>query len=171
MYSGVLSSMSALHVLANARGTPFEYRLVKAEGPPHAPIYSYQVVCGHLVSGSMGGSKRSAMRLAAQRMLDMLTGRTPLTHSQVLLPPVVDTIYSLSGLANPCGALHHLCITKGLPEPLYTPVGTSPVGWNFVFSCSVPGFHEEGVGRTKKEARQDAAQSVLILLRFHYADV
>ena len=143
------SSMSALHTLAQTRGIPLDYRLVKAEGPPHDPSYSYQVTCGHLVSGSMGGSKRSAMRLAAQRMLDMLTGRTPLTHSQVPLPPVVDTIYSLTGLANPCGALHHLCMVKKLPEPLYALVGKDQGGWNFVFTCSVPGFHEEGVGYNK----------------------
>ena len=165
------SSMSALYTLAQARGISLNYRLVQADGPPHSPTYSYQVTCGHLVSGSMGCSKRSAMRLAAQRMLDMLTGRTPVTHSQVPLPPVVDTIYSLTdSLANPCGALHHLCMVKKLPEPLYVLIGKDQGGWNFVFTCSVPGFHEEGVGCNKKEARQDVAQAVLILLRFHYED-
>jgi len=88
------SSMAALYTVAQSLGTPLDYRLVRAEGPPHDPTYSYQVTCGHLTSGAMGRSKRSAMRLAAKRMVDMLSGRAPLTNSQIPLPSVVDTIHS-----------------------------------------------------------------------------
>ena len=164
------SSMASLYDLVQFLGTTMEYRLVSAKGPPHQPTYSYQVICGHLASGGMGRSKKTAMRLAAQRMFDMLSGLAPLTNGQIPLPPVDDEIYSLSGLANPCGALNHLCAIKAIPKPEYKFVSKDLKGWNSACICTVPGFYEKGFGRKKKDARQDAAQAVLIQLRLEFQD-
>ena len=165
-----LSPMAALRHRAQSLGYPLEYRLVRAEGPPHAPMYSHQAICGFLVSGGSGGSKRSSLRSCAQYMLDMLTGRISLTNSQQLLPPVPDTVHTQREYANPCGSLLRLCMIMGLPAPLYTYEVQEQGAWNYVCTCSVPGLVDEGVGLTKKDARRDAGQAVYIQLKFRYEE-
>jgi dsRNA-specific ribonuclease len=66
--------------------------------------------------------------------------------------------------------LYHLCATKAIPQPEYKFVGEDLRGWNTACVCTVPGYYEKGYGRNKKDARQDAAQAVLIQLRLEFKD-
>ena len=51
--------------------TPPEYRVVREEGPPHAPLFTVEVSVGTLKPASgQGGSKRVAQQAAAEALLN-----------------------------------------------------------------------------------------------------
>jgi ribonuclease-3 len=70
--SGHRDPKTRLNEWAMARGAPPPvYRVLKQEGPPHAPTFEIEVfVQGVTPETAQGGSKREAEKLAAQQMLD-----------------------------------------------------------------------------------------------------
>jgi ribonuclease-3 len=67
---------TALQGWAQAKkgGTAPVYKLVKREGPDHAPRFLVEVdVAGHSPTTGEGSSKREAEQAAARAMLDKLT--------------------------------------------------------------------------------------------------
>jgi len=67
------------HLQQLGRGTP-SYRIVRSEGPPHAPTWTQEVVvAGEVLGRGVGPSKQQAARAAARQALAVLTE-----------PPAVD---------------------------------------------------------------------------------
>jgi ribonuclease-3 len=67
---------TALQEWSQARGLGLpDYRLVASEGPDHKPVFRVSVeVPGHGSAEAKGGGKRDAERLAAERLMEKLTG-------------------------------------------------------------------------------------------------
>lgn len=59
------------------------------------------------------------------------------------------------------GKLNEFCASNKLAQPMYTDGDAIYNQFNIV--CNLQNFKEEGVGSTKKEAKQDAARKMLAL--------
>lgn len=77
-----------------------------------------------------------------------------------LLPSPNKTKINSSPLINYVGKLNEFCAGKKLAQPLYTD-GDAIYNNQFNIACIFQNFKEEGVGVTKKEAKQDAARKML----------
>lgn len=65
-------------------------------------------------------------------------------------------------LINYIGKLNEFCASNKLAQPLYTD-GDTNYNQQFNIVCILQNFKEEGLGLTKKEAKQDAAKKMLAL--------
>lgn len=65
-----LDAKSKLQAVLQAKGEMPEYEMISVSGPPHKPVFAYQVkVRGEVVGEGEGGSKQLAQTLAAKNAL------------------------------------------------------------------------------------------------------
>jgi len=73
-FRGGLDNKSRLQELLQSTGSAPEYRHISTEGPPHAPLFRYQVWAeGECLGEGKGQSKQQAQQEAARRALALLS--------------------------------------------------------------------------------------------------
>lgn len=128
----------------------------------------------NIIAMGVGRSKKEAKHAAAKALIDKLTGlNLSEQHYQAAqLPPKTSTVVtgavngtiSLEGfdeknLGNPIGVLQEQCMTRHWPPPVYETemeVGL-PHERQFTIACIVLKYREEGMGKSKKIAKRQAA--------------
>ncbi|KAK9512075.1 hypothetical protein O3M35_000584 [Rhynocoris fuscipes] len=139
------------------------YNIIFNGAGTHDPLFKYEVAaCGASAVGS-GKSKKEAKHEAARLLLEKLVGESP----GDVLDANVNSPYAEVIKDNAVGMLAEFCGEKNLPQPKYDLVRDEglPHAKLFSFKCSVSSFTTEAEARTKKQAKQLAANEMLNKLK------
>lgn len=136
---------------------PPVYETVSESGPDHKKLYVRACIIGGRVMGTGEGKNRkiadSAAAEAALKALKAEESARPMARNEM----------------DSASALRSFCSGKKLPAPVFTDLGDDPTAGSyareFVFSCSVGRLTKSAKGRSKSEAREQAARAVLEELR------
>ncbi|KAJ8672890.1 hypothetical protein QAD02_004151 [Eretmocerus hayati] len=167
--------VSMLQEMMVKRGTAPNYELILDGGGTHENKFTYQVTCIGLSATGTGRCKKDAKHEAATAMLEVIAKhqslpqlpaspidspvRTPLPMSLPECPKAsMDAPFH-----NAIGELQVLCATNNLNDPEYREVGDIGPAHARIFTilCVVSTFEEQGVARTKKQAKHIAAQNMI----------
>lgn len=184
--------VGALQERYQSRGILPNYRVVQFEGMSHNPVFTYQVNIGDMNAVGSGNSKKQAKHSAAKAMLDKLDGRAPAMTSTTM-PMENPAEAQASQVApngngvdnhginaengnsptNPIGCLQEYCVKCSLPMPIYDLGNTSgqPHQRNFEIVAKVGQIMTTGVGSSKKDAKREAAVTLLEKLKALGGDV
>eukprot|EP00095_Tigriopus_kingsejongensis_P007331 maker-scaffold589_size129586-snap-gene-0.37 protein:Tk07331 transcript:maker-scaffold589_size129586-snap-gene-0.37-mRNA-1 annotation:"loquacious" len=182
--------VGALQERFQSNGFLPQYRVVQADGAPHCPIFSYQVLVGDKVAMGSGSSKKQAKHAAARAMLDKLDGIAPILDGVQPLPPVESIVgqggtlskngsspaSSLVGdavsIGNTVGKLQELCLRCGLQMPMYELIATEgrPHQRSFKIIVKVGLLSECGEGISRKDAKRVAAGHMIKTVNEYLAE-
>jgi len=169
--------IGSLQELAQSRGVgPPQYVLQDASGESHCPSFTIQVCWCDLTATGVGTSKKEAKRLAAKHLLEQVEGGGNSTSDNNCDNTDGDNenddtlgddpeVKKYSG--NQVGALQEYVLSVGLGDPVYTEKEATgpPHKRCFTLCCKVGEIESQRSGNTKKEAKHQAAGTVLELLR------
>jgi len=171
--------IGSVQELSQSRGVaPPQYVLQDASGESHCPSFTIQVVWCDLTATGVGTSKKEAKRLAAKHLLEQVSGEggnstsdnsCDNTDGDRDTENVVDNAHDpevKKYTGNQVGALQEYVLSKGLGDPVYTEKEATgpPHKRCFTLCCKVGEIESERSGNTKKEAKHQAAGTVLELL-------
>ncbi|XP_014471218.1 PREDICTED: RISC-loading complex subunit TARBP2-like isoform X2 [Dinoponera quadriceps] len=156
------------------KGTVPNYELIHDGGGTHINTFTYKVTCDELTATGTGRCKKDAKHEAANAMLTTIAAHRNYPQlpaspakSPVSTPlpdplPVSPRLPANVPFVNTIGALQDLCAENNLQEPEYFPVSDlgPPHARVFTIRCVVSNFTETGVGKTKKQAKHDAAKKM-----------
>ncbi|KAJ9592988.1 hypothetical protein L9F63_015358 [Diploptera punctata] len=159
------------------RGNPPQYDLIHDGGGTHEAIFKYRVQVDDVTAIGSGRSKKEAKHDAARNMLQRLREDHTSTPE-----PMVEEIMEVGDVMSPykdnftgnaIGALQELCMVNEIQLPKYELIGDEgpPHAKQFTIKCRVSKLTETAVARTKKQAKQSAANKMLNLLQSSLADV
>ena len=142
----------------NRMGAPV-YRLISEEGPQHKKQYLFACEIDGVEYGrGIGKNHRAAETAAAQNALcALLKGKAPKEPTDARHP--ADT---------PMSRLYEHAATRALPPPEYSEReadGSTVQSPLFAASCRYGKRVTEGEGKSKRAARQDAAEKMLTILK------
>lgn len=132
-----------------------------------------QKTCRLNVNGTMvlgtGETEEEARENVLKKVKKMLHN-SPVIPSGEMLTTSMNSAYLGSGRptnANMVGRLQELCVSKHWPLPIYNLLDSQGPSHmpHFQMTCSVRDLVAVGNGKTKKEAKHNAAQNLLELLR------
>lgn len=151
------NTISMLNEEAAARGLQMAFVELGQSGPSHHREFRMQVQIGSTVIEGRGVGKKAAKEDAARKALDELQLLKPLRSRQAS----DDTKTALT--TNAVGSLQEYLAKQHLSLPEYRIESTSgkPHMPSFVMSVTVLGQTFSGQGKTKKEAKFNAAQTAL----------
>ncbi|XP_024085945.1 uncharacterized protein LOC106668550 isoform X1 [Cimex lectularius] len=135
----------------------------------HQPTFKFQVSAIGKIAFGNGKSKKEAKHDAARNFLLILKSEdSELQH--LVEESVVDEVrhpYAEIIKDNAVGSLQEFCSDKLLRMPVYALTRDEGLPHDKIFciSCSVSSFKTEGLAKTKKQAKQLAAQAMLEKLK------
>ncbi|XP_054828594.1 interferon-inducible double-stranded RNA-dependent protein kinase activator A isoform X2 [Eublepharis macularius] len=142
------------------------YEFEKAEGQVHLPIFTFKVTMGEITGTGEGPSKKIAKHRAAEAALNLLKGSSNICISMPdhIIP---EPFNQAQNQTNPIGSLQEMAIKKGwrLPEYSLAQETGPPHKREFTMICRVETFVETGTGTSKKLAKRNAAEKLLV--KFH----
>ncbi|GIY26535.1 RISC-loading complex subunit tarbp2 [Caerostris extrusa] len=174
--------ISLLQELCAINGINPEYQLMSVEGAVHAPTFMYRVRVNEVVATATGQSKKKAKHAAAKAALEALLTKEGgfqdgfasdgvLVNAENLneiiaeaaVVPAVDENCS----KNPVGALQELCMKMKWQPPYYETEKATGLPHEKIFSimCMVDSFQTSGEGKSKRLAKRQAADKMLIRLK------
>ncbi|XP_071438895.1 protein Loquacious-like isoform X2 [Hetaerina americana] len=163
------------------------YQIVQSSSG-HDTIFKFVVTAGDVKVGC-GRSKKEAKHNAAQKALDTLANSDSLVRAQLLLTSGVTSERLASAVdgeasgsvavspyaekvnENSVGALAELCAQNQLDEPVYEICREEGPAHSktFTMCCKVLTLKEQGVARTKKQAKQISAKLMIDSINEHLA--
>ena len=141
--------VGVLHEKYQCAGLKPVYQLIRATGPPNAPTFSFQVSLGKMTSVGKGSSKKQAKIAAAQSMLDILDEDKTAKEDQVNVSDV--------------RILEELCTKHGYNVPVYDDEREQNEFYSII--CSVGEVKKTGVGPSLVQAKNEAAQRMIDVLK------
>ena len=179
----VKSSVCLLHEEAVPRNMSIVFNTIEEVGPAHLRRYTVEAVVGQFVEGildkkqayfsAIGSafSKKRAKQDAANQILDKMKQLPPImkkiTHDS---NRTLHTALLPSSSLHPVSRLLQICQARKVREPMYQVVGevTLKRGESkFSMKCTLDDKSVVGSGRSKKEAKKDAADKMLSELGKH----
>ncbi|KAI5707215.1 hypothetical protein M8J76_001520 [Diaphorina citri] len=161
--TGDRTPVSLMQELLSRRGTAPKYELIQIEGAINEPIFKYRISLTsesrlYVAIGS-GKSKKEAKHNAAKSVLDQLIGR-----DDEKLMCQKENLFKVE--PNPVGQLQEACMTRKWPPPVYETEETTGLPHERMFTvCAyVNVYKEEGMGKSKKIAKREAALNMLKFL-------
>uniref|UniRef100_A0A0A9ZIW5 Interferon-inducible double stranded RNA-dependent protein kinase activator A A n=1 Tax=Lygus hesperus TaxID=30085 RepID=A0A0A9ZIW5_LYGHE len=146
------------------------YNLILNGGGTHEPIFKYEVAAADQTAIGTGKSKKEAKHNAANELLRIMKATDSAIHS---LSDDVTSPYEGVLKENAVGELQDFCCTHRLRFPEYklTRDEGLPHAKVFSWSCTISSFTTEATARTKKNAKQMAAQEMLLRLKDCLSDI
>ncbi|BES97370.1 Double-stranded RNA Hypothetical protein motif [Nesidiocoris tenuis] len=145
------------------------YNLILNGDGTHEPIFKYEVSADGLRAVGTGKSKKEAKHDAAHMLLLMMeqNGIDRNVTDEIMAP------YQGVMKDNAVGELLDFCMLNNLKAPEYRLIRDEglPHAKVFSWSCSVSSFTTEATSRTKKDAKQRAAQEMLTTLKDCLQDI
>ncbi|ELU17807.1 hypothetical protein CAPTEDRAFT_171815 [Capitella teleta] len=173
--------ISYLQELCTKRGLTPQYDLIANEGAVHEPTFVFKVVVGDIVGTGKGPSKKKAKHNAAVSVLNQLHGvQNSETEGENKVngseenggsPDPKENGEELDGdesmVGNPVGELQEMTQKKLWPPPVYDYTSEQGPPHAREFICTVRLFQiaEQGVGRSKKLAKRNAAHAMLDIIK------
>lgn len=159
---GDRTPVSLMQELLSRRGTAPKYELIQIEGAINEPIFKYRISLASeskfYVAVGSGKSKKEAKHNAAKSVLDQLIGQDEKLITQK------ENVFKVD--PNPVGQLQEACMTRKWPPPVYETEETTGLPHERMFTVCVyvNVYKEEGMGKSKKIAKREAAQNMLKFL-------
>jgi len=168
--------VSLLQELCMRRGISPKYDLLQIEGAVHEPTFVYRVTVGEFAASGSGQSKKKAKHSAAKAVLDVIIhGPGPAGQNNGSSDVIAQAqqTQDLSNVVspyddgipgNPVGQLQEMCMTRRWPPPTYelTSEEGFPHERTFGIACTIATHKEIGYGKSKKLAKRQAANAMLI---------
>lgn len=160
--TGDRTPVSLMQELLSRRGSAPKYELIQIEGAINEPIFKYRISLAsdsrvYVALGS-GKSKKEAKHNAAKAVLDQLIGR----DEKVLCQK--ENLFKTE--PNPVGQLQEASMARKWPPPIYETEETTGLPHERIFTVCVyvNVYKEEGMGKSKKIAKREAALNMLKFL-------
>lgn len=160
--TGDRTPVSLMQELLSRRGSAPKYELIQIEGVINEPIFKYRISLAsesklYVAIGS-GKSKKEAKHNAAKSVLDQLIG----CDEKVLCQK--ENIFKVE--PNPVGQLQEASMIRKWPPPVYETEETTGLPHERMFTVCVyvNVYKEEGIGKSKKIAKREAAHNMLKFL-------
>lgn len=160
--------ISFLQELCTKRGITPQYDLIANEGAVHEPTFVFKVTGGEFVGTGKGTSKKKAKQNAALSVLNQMMGIATNGQTVVEDSAVSQSVSSVDGgSGNPVGELQELTQKNLWAPPVYdfTSEQGPPHAREFVCTVKLGRLTEQGVGKSKKIAKRNGADSMLTLLQ------
>lgn len=158
--------VSMLQEMCIRKGGLPHYELIHDGGGSHEALFKYKVCVGEVIAVGTGRSKKEAKHDAAKTILKKLQEQQ---EQDDLAEEVMDVSSPYKGKLqeNAIGALQELCLSNDIQVPEYKVVGDEgpPHEKQFTVMCQVSKLEETAVARTKKQAKQLAAFTMLNRLK------
>uniref|UniRef100_UPI00358EAB48 double-stranded RNA-binding protein Staufen homolog 2-like isoform X2 n=1 Tax=Myxine glutinosa TaxID=7769 RepID=UPI00358EAB48 len=174
--------MSLLNELAHFNNLKPQYKVIKEEGPPHAKLFTVQLVLGEQCCEVKTNTIKKAQHMAAQEILDKTTLSKPVprhlkhtTSSNSASTGSITPTVMLNGLAMQLGlqVSYHLSPSSAMNQPnpksmrSNLPSATQQHHKPNVYTVELHvGNHKfSGEGHTRQAARHAAATKALVVLQ------
>lgn len=165
--------ISFLQELCTKRGITPQYDLIANEGAVHEPTYVFRATAGELKGTGKGPSKKKAKHNAAYSLLTQMLGISNASPppefgpNEGNAPQRSSSTDDEEGPGNPVGELQELTQKRMLAPPMYefTNEQGPPHAREFVCTVKLCGLEEQGVGKSKKLAKRNAAATMLKLIK------
>ncbi|KAF0756216.1 interferon-inducible double-stranded RNA-dependent protein kinase activator A [Aphis craccivora] len=159
------SAVSRLHDIMAKKGKSVQYNLVSVVDLLPNKMYMYNAKCGGIITYGYGPSSNEAKNDAANKFLDKLAS---IVEIDDYLPNSTNPTYLESNMEfvqsiNYIGTLQELCRAYSWSFPKYEYQGIEGKYNNeeHTIICSAGPYESEGVGKTKKIAKNHAAYLTL----------
>ncbi|XP_062540493.1 double-stranded RNA-binding protein Staufen homolog 2 isoform X4 [Armigeres subalbatus] len=182
--SELKSPISLVHEMALKRKLTVQFEVHGEKGPPHMKVFTTLCKVGSIVTEGEGNGKKLSKKRAAEKMLDELKKLPPASpekNTRMLLKqkrkvplPKRKTRNLIkekgdedpTGMVNPISRLMQIQQARKEKEPVYTLLEERGVARRreFIMEVSASGKSATGVGPTKKLAKKEAAENLLVLL-------
>ncbi|XP_055916281.1 maternal effect protein staufen [Eupeodes corollae] len=181
------SPISLVHEIAIKHNLTVSFKVLREEGPAHMKSFITTCEVGDIVTEGDGNGKKISKKRAAEKMLEELKKLPPPSPSNS--PPVKrikvknfkrktsptpkkknsireKTESECAEDTNPISRLIHIQQSRNEKEPTYELISRSGESKKreFVMEVNVPGKVARGTGATKKLAKRNAAQNILIAM-------
>lgn len=186
------SEISQVYEVANFNGLHLEFKVLDESGPPHQKEYKIQCTVGNITVEETGSSKKEAKRKAAAAVLPKLKSLPPPIktnrqgHRMGWRPnfkkPTVnkksadERDFGEIGM-NPISRLVQICQAKKMKDPFFEVLHDQPIPDRrghptvyrhiFTMQVTVGDKKAEGKGATKKDAKKEAAEAMLLLMGYN----
>ncbi|KAJ6640611.1 Double-stranded RNA-binding protein Staufen like 2, partial [Pseudolycoriella hygida] len=178
------SPISLVHEMALKRDLTVTFEVLSEKGPPHMKIFVTGCSVGDITTEGEGNGKKLSKKRAAEAMVQKLRELPP---SSPIVPIVrvkqikrkpLPTKKKTRNLikesdddneeVNPISRLIHIAQTRKAKEPVYTLIEErgAPRRREFVMEVSAIKQTAQGTGQTKKVAKRQAAENLLISLGY-----
>ncbi|XP_065086475.1 double-stranded RNA-binding protein Staufen homolog 2 [Ochlerotatus camptorhynchus] len=184
--SELKSPISLVHEMALKRKLSVQFEVHGEKGPPHMKVFTTLCKVGTIVTEGEGNGKKLSKKRAAEKMLDELRKLPPASpekNTRMLLKqkrkvplPKKKTRNLIkekgeedpSGMVNPISRLMQIQQARKEKEPVYTLLEERGVARRreFIMEVSASGKSATGVGSTKKLAKKEAAENLLVMLGY-----
>ncbi|XP_037034840.1 double-stranded RNA-binding protein Staufen homolog 2 isoform X1 [Bradysia coprophila] len=178
------SPVSLVHEMALKRDLTVSFEVISEKGPPHMKIFVTGCRVGDITTEAEGNGKKLSKKRAAEAMINKLKElppsspiapivrvkqikRKPLPTKKKTRNLIKESDEDSEGL-NPISRLIHIAQTRKAKEPVYTLVEErgAPRRREFTMEVSCVKQTAQGTGQTKKLAKRQAAQNLLISLGY-----
>ncbi|XP_021696607.1 double-stranded RNA-binding protein Staufen homolog 2 [Aedes aegypti] len=184
--SDLKSPISLVHEMALKRKLTVQFEVHGEKGPPHMKVFTTLCKVGSIVTEGEGNGKKLSKKRAAEKMLDELRKLPPASpekNTRMLLKqkrkvplPKKKTRNLIkekgdedpTGMVNPISRLMQIQQARKEKEPVYTLVEERGVARRreFIMEVSASGKSATGIGPTKKLAKKEAAENLLVMLGY-----
>nr|XP_029709782.1 double-stranded RNA-binding protein Staufen homolog 2 [Aedes albopictus] len=185
--SELKSPISLVHEMALKRKLSVQFEVHGEKGPPHMKVFTTLCKVGSIVTEGEGNGKKLSKKRAAEKMLDELKKLPPASPEKntrlllkqkrkVPLPKKKtrnlikekDEGEDSSGAVNPISRLMQIQQARKEKEPVYTLLEERGVARRreFIMEVSASGKSATGIGPTKKLAKKEAAENLLVMLGY-----
>ncbi|XP_058834357.1 double-stranded RNA-binding protein Staufen homolog 2 [Topomyia yanbarensis] len=184
--SDLKSPISLVHEMALKRKLTVQFEVHGEKGPPHMKVFTTLCKVGNIVTEGEGNGKKLSKKRAAEKMLDELrkiaptspekNTRTMLKLKRKVPLPKKKTRNLIKDnaeedppdMVNPISRLMQIQQARKEKEPVYTLVEERGVARRreFVMEVAASGSTVTGIGPTKKMAKKEAAENLLVMLGY-----
>ncbi|XP_039447302.1 double-stranded RNA-binding protein Staufen homolog 2 [Culex pipiens pallens] len=184
--SELKSPISLVHELALKRKMAVQFEVHSEKGPPHMKVFTTICKVGTIVTEGEGNGKKISKKRAAEKMLDELRNLPPTSPEKNVRPPLkpkrklplpkkkTRNLIKENGeedpldMVNPISRLMQIQQARKEKEPEYTLVEERGMARRreFIMEVLASGKTASGVGPTKKIAKKEAAESLLVMLGY-----
>ncbi|KAK4875107.1 hypothetical protein RN001_011529 [Aquatica leii] len=176
------SAISLVHEIGLKKNFDIIFEVISEKGPPHMREFVTQCRVGEFLTEGEGPSKKKSKRNAAEKMVQELSkfGHLPNTNEVITPKPKLETKKKKKrnlikddqsadyAHINPISRLEEIQRAKKEKEPMYYVIEDRANSKNqeFVIQVSVNGHISTGSGPSKKIAKRNAAESLLVSLGY-----
>ncbi|XP_055534413.1 maternal effect protein staufen-like [Wyeomyia smithii] len=184
--SELKSPISLVHEMALKRKLTVQFEVHGEKGPPHMKVFTTLCKVGNIVTEGEGNGKKLSKKRAAEKMLEELrklpptspekSTRTLLKQKRKVPLPKKKTRNLIKekadedpmDMVNPISRLMQIQQARKEKEPIYTLLEERGVARRreFIMEVAVSGQTATGVGPTKKLAKKEAAENLLVMLGY-----
>ncbi|XP_055619662.1 maternal effect protein staufen isoform X2 [Toxorhynchites rutilus septentrionalis] len=182
--SELKSPISLVHEMALKRKLSVQFEVLGEKGPPHMKVFTTLCKVGNIITEGEGNGKKLSKKRAAEKMLEELRKLPPtapekstcslLKQKRKLPLPKKKTRNLIKenadedplDMVNPISRLMQIQQAQKEKEPVYTLLEERGLARRreFIMEVSVGGMTATGMGPTKKLAKKEAAESLLVML-------